>query len=116
MKLRTISISIVIAIAGFTSAAAAGQSVEALRPIIVSGSTTAQCVPPNDHTGHACDGFNQLIRANFSAREIGMLFGASTSYPESQTGGIERLQKRYNMLLQEFVAAQNAPGEQFAGK
>ena len=114
MKLRIIAIA--IALAGLTGAAAAGQTVETLQPITVSGASIAQCTPPNDHTGHACDGFNQLVRANFSAREIGMLFGASTSYPESRTGGIDRLQKRYHALLQEYVAAQNAVGERVAGK
>ncbi|HEY9111544.1 MAG TPA: hypothetical protein VIM92_07210 [Rhodanobacteraceae bacterium] len=72
--------------------------------------------PPNDHTGRACDDFSQLVRANFSAREIGMLFGASTSYPESLTGGVERLQKRYQALLQGYVAQRNLAKQQIAIK
>ena len=114
MKLRTIAIA--IAIAALAGNAAAAQTVETLQPVTISGATVAQCTPPNDHTGHACDNFNQWVRANFSKRELGMLFGASTSYPESRIGGIERLQKRYQMLLHEYVAAQNVAGEQVAGK
>ncbi len=76
--------------------------------IVVSGAPASECAPPNDTTGHRCDAFNQMIRANFTAREIGMLFGASTSYPESLSGGADRLQRRYQAVLQGYVAAQQA--------
>lgn len=106
MKLSAISIAIVIAgIAG--TAYAAGQS-NSLSPIVVPGAPVAECTPPNDTTGHACDAFNQMLRANFSPREIGMLFGASTPYPEYVTGGVDRLQRRYQAVVQEYVAAQPA--------
>jgi hypothetical protein len=39
-----------------------------------------------------------------------MLFGARTNYPENLTGGIERLHGRYQVLLQEYVAARAAAG------
>ena len=104
MKLSTISIAIVLAgVVGIASAAGQGK---VMQPITVSGAPVAQCTPPSDTTGHACDAFDQLIRANFSRREIGMLFGYQTSYPESLTGGIERLQHRYQAVLQQYVAAQ----------
>ncbi|HJR13801.1 MAG TPA: hypothetical protein VJ833_07880 [Rhodanobacteraceae bacterium] len=106
MKLSAISIAIVLAgIAGVASAA--GQS-KIMQPVTVSSAGISACTPPNDTTGHACDAFNQVIRANFSRREIGMLFGASTSYPEYVTGGIDHLQRRYQAVLQEYVAAQQA--------
>lgn len=106
MKLSAISIAIVLAgIAGVASAA--GQS-KVMHPIVVTGAPVSECLPPNGNTGHACDGFNQLVRANFTQREIGMLFGYQTSYPESLTGGIDKLQRRYQAVVQEYVAAQQA--------
>jgi hypothetical protein len=116
MKLSTISIAIVLAsVAGIASAA--GQDT-VMSPINVAGASVAECAPPNDHTGHACDAFNQMLRANFSPREIGMLFGARTSYPEYLTGGIDRLQRRYQVVVQEYVAAQRraASGTDIAAK
>ncbi|MBS0383057.1 MAG: hypothetical protein JSR56_11570 [Proteobacteria bacterium] len=106
MKLSTISLAIVLAgIAGVASAA--GQS-KVMHPIVVSGAPISECVPPNGNTGHACDAFDQLVRANFTPREIGMLFGYQTSYPESRTGGIDKLEHRYQVVLQQYLAAQNA--------
>ncbi|HET7930086.1 MAG TPA: hypothetical protein VFL63_01680, partial [Rhodanobacteraceae bacterium] len=55
----------------------------------------------------ACDSYNAFLRANFSSRQIGMLFGYQTSYPEYRTGGIDRLQRRYQSLLQQWVASQS---------
>jgi hypothetical protein len=106
MKLSAISIAIVVAgVVGVGSAAGQDRS---MPTIVVSGAPASECAPPNDTTGHRCDAFNQMIRANFTAREIGMLFGASTSYPESLTGGVDRLQRRYQAVLQGYVAAQQA--------
>lgn len=106
MKLSAISIAIVLAgIAGVASAA--GQS-KVMHPIVVSGAPISECLPPNGNTGHACDAFNQLVRANFTPREIGMLFGYQTSYPESLSGGVDRLEHRYQAVLQQYIAAQNA--------
>jgi len=115
MKLSAISIAIVIAgIAGTAFAAGQGKTMQS---VTVMGAPAAECAPPNDHTGHACDAFNQLVRANFTRREIGMLFGASTSYPEYVTGGVDRLQRRYQAVLQEYVAAQQqASNANVAGK
>lgn len=106
MKFHTIAIA--IALAGVTGMAAAASG-NTLSPVAVSGAAIAQCVPPDDAAGSACDRFDEMIRANFTAREIGMLFGNRTSYPEYRTGGIDRLQRRYNALVQAFLAAQ--PGE-----
>ena len=104
MKLSAIA----IAFAGFAGTVTAGQPNQTLSPVTVSSEVLARCMPPNDTTGHACDAFDQMIRANFSQREIGMLFGASTAYPEYLTGGIDRLQRRYQAVVQDYVAAQHA--------
>lgn len=104
MKLSAISAAFVLAaIVGVASAA--GQN-RVMHPITVSGAPVSECAPPNDTTGHACDAFNQMVRANFTPREIGMLFGNASSYPESLTGGIDRLQRRYQAVVQEYMAAQ----------
>ena len=107
MKLSAISFA--IAFAGFAGVAFAGQPGQTtLSSVTVSSLGLSGCAPPNDTAGHACDAFNQMIRAKFSRREIGMLFGASTSYPEHVTGGIDRLQRRYQVVMQEYLAAQQA--------
>lgn len=104
MKLSAISIAIALAVVvGIASAAGQGK---VMPPVTVSSAGISACTPPNDTTGHACDAFNQMLRANFTPREIGMLFGYQTSYPESLTGGIARLQRRYQAVVQEYVAAQ----------
>jgi hypothetical protein len=41
------------------------------------------CTPPN--TAEECAQFHQEIRKNFSSREIGLLFGATTAYAESRS-------------------------------
>jgi hypothetical protein len=101
MKFHAISIAIVLA--GVAGIAAAGNTMQA---VTVSGSAIAQCAPPDDTAGRACDRFHDLIRKNFTAREIGMLFGNRSSYPEFLTGGIDRLQRRYEALMQAYLAGQ----------
>lgn len=114
MNVRAISIAIVLA--GFTGVAAAGHG-NTMQPVTVSGSAIAQCVPPNDNGGAACEGFHRLIRAHFTPREIGMLFGNRTAYPEYLTGGIDRLQRRYEAFVQRYLAGQMpAEADSLAGK
>ena len=60
------------------------------------------CAPPSDLV--ACTAWHQVIRANFSTREIGILFGTATSYPEYATS-YERIKNRYVRLHDEFSAA-----------
>ncbi|HJP97960.1 MAG TPA: hypothetical protein VJ862_05290 [Rhodanobacteraceae bacterium] len=100
------AISICFVLAGVAGVALAAGQAKVMPPITAQALSVAGCTPPNDTTGHACDAFNQLIRANFSAREIGELFGYASNYPESRTGGLERLQRRYQAVVQEYVAAQ----------
>lgn len=109
MNFRAISVAIVLAgLAG--TAVAAGQG-RTMQSVTVTGTPVSACTPPNDSSRHACDAYNQMLRANFSAREIGMLFGYQTAYPESLAGGVDRLQHRYQVVLQEFVAAQQRAEE-----
>ena len=104
MKLSAITIAIMLAgLAGVASAAGQGK---VMPEVNVQAAGISACTPPNDTTGHACDAYDQFLRANFSRREIGMLFGYQTSYPESLSGGIDRLHKRYDALLQQYIAAQ----------
>ena len=104
MKLSAIIIAIILAgVAGVASAAGRGQNMPGVN---VQAAGVAGCTPPSD--APACADFHRWIRANFSQREIGMLFGASTAYPEYLTEGIGRLQKRYDALLQQYIAAQSA--------
>ena len=60
------------------------------------------CLPPSDLV--ACTAWHQVIRANFSPREIGILFGTATSYPEYATS-YSRIKNRYVRLHDEFSAA-----------
>jgi len=58
----------------------------------------ADCTPPND--SKECADFHAAIRKNFSTREIGMLFGAASAYPEYLTSN-DRLRARYGAFVRE---------------
>ena len=62
------------------------------------------CAPPSDLV--ACTAWHQVIRANFSPREIGILFGTATSYPEYATS-YARIKSRYARLHDEFSATRS---------
>lgn len=104
MTLHAIFVAIVLA--GVSCAAMAGN------PAQTTGSTSvaarqkniAKCRPPNGNMGRACDNYDQWLRSNFTLREIGMLFGCQSAYPEYVTGGTDRLEKRYNALLRQYIA------------
>lgn len=104
MKFRVISSAIVLA--GITGIAMAGNPGQLMKTVHVSGSDISACIPPNGSTGHACDRYDQLLRGNFTPRQLGMLFGDQTSYPQYRTGGIARLQKRYDALMEQYLAEQ----------
>lgn len=111
--MKLLATTIAIAIAGSTGAAVAGDG-QTMAPVYVSAADFAACTPPNSSV--ACAGLHDWIRANFSKRELGMLFGARTSYPESLTGGIDRLQARYHALVREYVAQLDASDGRIAAK
>jgi hypothetical protein len=58
------------------------------------------CTPPSDLA--VCAAWHEEIRRNFAPREIGMLFGAATSYPEYVTS-YSRIRDRYQRLRDDFA-------------
>ena len=74
---------------------------QTLAPIIVPGVDVdriiAECEPPNGAA--ECAQFHELIRQNFTPREIGMLFGGSTAYAEYRTS-YDFTRERYLAFLQ----------------
>lgn len=114
MKLHAIPAAVAVVMVALSGVAFAGGQTQELPSVTVHGSLLAECAPPNDQVAHACDTFNELVYANFTSREIGMLFGYRTSYPENLTGGIERLQSRYQALMEQYVAQQGAAARQVA--
>ena len=65
-------------------AAAQDDEDQTLAPIVVEHTNVERiifnCEPPND--APECANFHELIRQNFTPREIAMLFGASSAYIE----------------------------------
>ncbi|CAM5227872.1 hypothetical protein [Rhodanobacter lindaniclasticus] len=104
MKLQMLTIAIVSSC--FAAAAVARDHQPMLPSVVVTAKSIQACTPPA--YAPSCEGFHRLIRANFSDREIRMLFGHSSTFPEYLTGGIDRLHKRYDGLVQEYIAAQQA--------
>jgi hypothetical protein len=66
-----------------------------------TGKLDATCAPPSDFA--ACKTWHRVIRANFTPREIGILFGTATSYPEYATS-YARIKGRYERLQGEFLS------------
>jgi hypothetical protein len=69
-----------------------------LAPVTVNQNalSAADCTPPNG--AKACSEFHAAIRKNFSAREIGLLFGAATAYQEYPASN-DRVRARYAEFL-----------------
>ena len=71
-----------------------------LAPVIVEhvdvNRLVQNCTPPQ--SAPECASFHELIRQSFTEREIGMLFGAATSYPEYRTS-YNSVRERYESLL-----------------
>lgn len=80
---------------------AAAQEDETLEPVIVEHANVDrlifECEPPNGAA--ECARFHELIRQNFTPREIGMLFGGSTAYAEYRTS-YDFTRERYLAFLQ----------------
>jgi hypothetical protein len=74
-----------------------------LSPIVVERANANQviiaCEPPNGAL--ECARFHELIRQNFTPREIGMLFGGSTAYLEYPTS-YDRTRERYVAFLRDL--------------
>ena len=87
--------------AGLLAATSFANAAGQLASVNVQGSTqsiAAACTPPNDSKD--CADFHTLIRKNLSTREIGMLFGAATSYQEYLTSN-DHVQARYAAFVRE---------------
>lgn len=99
---RTVSITIALAASLIALASSAGAADrQSLGTVSVNG-TTIDCTPPN--SAKVCAEWHDEIRRNFSSREIGMLFGSATAYPESLTS-YSRVKERYQQLQGSFAAS-----------
>jgi hypothetical protein len=83
------------------SAFAVAAEHQSLATVDVQGSSQSDCTPPNDRA--VCAAWHEEIRRNFTSRQIGMLFGAATSYPEYRTS-YSKVKARYDRLQGEFAA------------
>lgn len=108
MKLREIAVA--LSLTGMTSLAFAGTPGSAPASVAAAQATVSACTPPNGGTGHACDGYDRFLRAHFTTRQIGMLFGYESSYPEYLSGGIRQLRQRYDRLMRQYVDGHGRAG------
>ncbi|HEY2394746.1 MAG TPA: hypothetical protein VGH81_02025 [Rudaea sp.] len=96
MKHTLLAIALCTACTGY----AVAQDEEVLAPVIVEHvdgyRIVENCTPPA--SAPECAGFHELIRQYFSDREIGMLFGAATAYPEYRTS-YDSVRERYDNLV-----------------
>ncbi|HEU4664870.1 MAG TPA: hypothetical protein VFS55_12655 [Dokdonella sp.] len=99
MKTLTAIVAATIA-TGACDSALAGSAQRPLEAVTVR-SQQLDCTPPSSLA--ACSALHARIRLQFSPREIGMLFGARTSYPEASTT-YERVSLRYAALVREVAA------------
>lgn len=109
MKRTTIAI---IAGIGLALSAAAGAAERQSLGTVKVNSSSLDCTPPN--ASDVCSAWHATIRRNFSNREIGMLFGAATSYPEYRTS-YSQVKERYERLQNDF-AATYVPADAVAAK
>ena len=93
-----------LAVSGIAGAAS-DTSQRTLTPITVKHRTTLDCTPPSSN--EACAFMHAQIRHAFSTREIGMLFGARSSYPEYPIA-YARLNQRYQALARDFAGGGEA--------
>ena len=80
---------------------APGEDAVSVQGSVVAGYADAdgKCQPPSSSA--ACAQWHEEIRRCFSPREIGMLFGAATSYAEFKTS-YARVKSRYERLRSEL--------------
>lgn len=116
MKPSAFSIAIVIVTVGLAGAATAGEPAQVLQTAIVSGATITECPPPGDARNDACGALNALVRANFSRREIGILFGTGAPVSGNGNVGFDRLHRRYLAVVQRYVTRRNAMVQATPGK
>jgi hypothetical protein len=88
--------TVLLAATSLTNANSTGQL--ALVTVHQDRSSAGDCNPPNDSL--ECADFHAAIRKNFSAREIGMLFGAATAYQEYPTS-YHRVRAKYAAFVRD---------------
>ena len=112
MKRALLAIALCAACAGY----AVAQDEEVLAPVIVEHvdgyRIVENCTPPA--SAPECAGFHALIRQHFSDREIGMLFGAATAYPEYRTS-YNSVRERYDNLVR-YVEDNGVPAVAVIGE
>jgi hypothetical protein len=100
MKRTLFAIAISIATMGYACAEVYVDDDQVLAPVIVEhvdiNRLVQNCTPPA--AAPECASFHELIRQSFTEREIGMLFGAATAYPEYRTS-YSSVRERYESLL-----------------
>jgi len=86
--------------AGLLAATGLANAAGQLAPVTVNQNmlSVADCRPPN--ASKTCSEFHAAIRRHFSTREIGLLFGASTAYPEYLSSNDE-LRARYDAFVRD---------------
>ncbi len=87
-----------LASAGLACAAGAQQSLESVT-VTQGWQGAIDCTPPSSSA--ACSTLHAAIRANFTASEIGMLFGNATSSPGYLTS-YSRVNARYKAFLRDY--------------
>lgn len=99
MKRTLFAVAISLATMGYACAEVVYED-QVLAPVIVEhvdvDRLVQNCTPPQ--SAPECASFHELIRQSFTEREIGMLFGAATSYPEYRTS-YNSVRERYESLL-----------------
>jgi len=100
MKRSLFAIAISLATVGYACAEVVYEDDQVLAPVVVEhvdvNRLVQNCTPPQ--SAPECASFHELIRQSFTEREIGMLFGAATSYPEYRTS-YNSVRERYESLL-----------------
>lgn len=107
--------SIAISASLLCAAGLANAAGNQLGTVSVQGTTkmAAACTPPDSRA--VCSAWHEEIRRTFTPREIGMLFGARTSYP-NYGASYDRLQARYSALQGQFAATHAAKLNAIAAK
>lgn len=98
--MKTPLLAVMLTLLAGSGAAFAAPAQRELAPITVQ-SRSVDCTPPS--AAAVCSALHAEIRREFTLREIGILFGARTSYPESQTA-YAGLDLRYRALVREVAA------------
>lgn len=108
MKLRPILVA--VALAGMAGVACAAGQGNVMPAVNVHAVGISACTPPNGAMGRACDSYNAFLHANFSPEEIRALFGCQSCGIGYLAGNTARLERRYDTLLEQYLAVHAGPG------